>query len=71
MTLQNSKLISHLTFDHISIPGTKKRDRVTENAQAVEIELSQPEKERIEAVMPLNAAAGTRYPEAIMDTVNR
>jgi aryl-alcohol dehydrogenase-like predicted oxidoreductase len=55
----------------IPIPGTKKRDRVTENAQAVEIELSNEEKERIEAVMPLNAAAGARYPEALMNTVNR
>jgi aryl-alcohol dehydrogenase-like predicted oxidoreductase len=55
----------------IPIPGTKKRDRVTENAQAVEIELSNEEKERIEVVMPLNAAAGARYPEALMNTVNR
>jgi aryl-alcohol dehydrogenase-like predicted oxidoreductase len=54
----------------IPIPGTKKRDRVTENVRAVEIELSNEEKERIEAIMPLNAAAGTRYPEAMMNTVN-
>jgi aryl-alcohol dehydrogenase-like predicted oxidoreductase len=55
----------------IPIPGTKKSDRVTENAQAVDIELNNEEKERIEAVMSLNAAAGTRYPEAFMNTVNR
>jgi aryl-alcohol dehydrogenase-like predicted oxidoreductase len=55
----------------IPIPGTKKSDRVTENAQAVDIELSNEEKKLIEAVMPLNAAAGTRYPEAFMNTVNR
>jgi aryl-alcohol dehydrogenase-like predicted oxidoreductase len=55
----------------IPIPGTKKRDRVTENAQAVTIELSNEEKELIEAVMPLNAAAGTRYPEVLMNSVNR
>ncbi len=55
----------------IPIPGTKRRDRVTENAGAVEIELSIEDKERIEAVMPLDAAAGTRYPEALMNTVNR
>ncbi|MGF1481849.1 MAG: aldo/keto reductase [Cyanophyceae cyanobacterium] len=55
----------------IPIPGTKRRDRVTENAQAVEIELSREERERIESVMPLGAAAGTRYPEALMNTVNR
>ena len=55
----------------IPIPGTKKRDRVTENAQAVDIELSSEDKERIDKVMPLDAAAGTRYPEALMNTVNR
>lgn len=55
----------------IPIPGTKKRERVIENAGAVEIELSDEDKERIEAVMPLGAAAGTRYPEALMNTVNR
>ena len=55
----------------IPIPGTKRRDRVIENAGAVEIELSDEDKERIETVMPLGAAAGTRYPEALMNTVNR
>lgn len=55
----------------IPIPGTKKSDRVTENAGAVEIELSSEDLQRIEAVMPLGAAAGTRYPEALMNTVNR
>ena len=55
----------------IPIPGTKKRDRVTENAQAVEIELSSEDLQRIESVMPLDAAAGTRYPEALMNTLNR
>ncbi len=55
----------------IPIPGTKKRDRVIENAQAVEIELSSEDKERIESVMPLGAAAGTRYRSALMNTVNQ
>jgi aryl-alcohol dehydrogenase-like predicted oxidoreductase len=55
----------------IPIPGTKKRDRLRENAQAVEIELSSEDRERIEQVMPLGAAMGTRYPEAIMDTLNQ
>ncbi|MDJ0632411.1 MAG: hypothetical protein QNJ34_04385 [Xenococcaceae cyanobacterium MO_188.B29] len=45
-------------------------DRVTENAQAVEIELSSEDKECIELIMLLGAAAGTRYPEALMNTVN-
>ena len=55
----------------IPIPGTKKSKRVIENAQAVEIELSDEDLQRIEAVMPIDAAAGTRYPEALMNTVNR
>ena len=55
----------------IPIPGTKRSDRVTENAQAVEIELSSEDQERIESIMPLGAAAGTRYPEALMKTVNQ
>ena len=46
-------------------------DRVTENAQAVEIELTSEDKERIESIMPLGAAAGMRYPEALMNTVNQ
>ena len=42
-----------------------------ENAGAVEIELTRQELQLIESVMPLDAAAGTRYPEALMNTVNR
>ena len=55
----------------IPIPGTKNSDRVRENAQAVDIELNSEDKQRIESIMPLGAAAGTRYPEALMNTVNQ
>jgi len=55
----------------IPIPGTKRAKRVTENAKAVEIELSSQDLQRIEKVMPLDAAAGSRYPEALMKTLNR
>ena len=57
--------------DIVPIPGTKRRDRLEENLQAIEIELSADDVRRIEEVAPLGAAAGTRYPEAIMHTVNR
>ena len=50
--------------------GGQANDRVIENAQAVEIELSNADIERIESVMPLGAAAGTRYRSAWMKTVN-
>ncbi len=55
----------------IPIPGTKRAKRVSENAKAVEIELSSQDLQRIEKVMPLDAAAGSRYPEALMKTLNR
>ena len=54
----------------IPIPGTKRRERVKENLQAIEIELTNDDLGRIEKVAPLGAAAGTRYPEAVMHTLN-
>jgi aryl-alcohol dehydrogenase-like predicted oxidoreductase len=56
--------------DIVPIPGTKSRKRLEENCQAVEIDLSQDDLKRIENIAPLDAAAGTRYPEAMMGTVN-
>ncbi|MDJ0696053.1 aldo/keto reductase [Mastigocoleus sp. MO_188.B34] len=56
--------------DIIPIPGTKRRERVKENLQAIEIELTNDDLGRIEKVAPLGAAAGTRYPEAVMHTLN-
>ncbi len=57
--------------DVIPIPGTKQRKRLEENLGAVEVELSEDDLQRIEEIAPLGVAAGTRYPEAIMHTVNR
>lgn len=57
--------------DIVPIPGTKRRERLEENVRAVEIELNSDDLRRIEEVAPIGAAAGTRYPEAIMHTVNR
>lgn len=57
--------------DIVPIPGTKRRERLEENLRAVEVELSAEDLQRIEEIVPLGVAAGTRYPEAIMDTVNR
>ncbi|MEC4814617.1 MAG: aldo/keto reductase [Scytonema sp. PMC 1069.18] len=57
--------------DIVPIPGTKRRERLEENLQAIDIELSEDELRQIEEIAPIGAAAGTRYPEAIMDTVNR
>jgi len=57
--------------DVVPIPGTKRRERLEENVRAVEINLSHEDLQRIAEIAPLGAAAGTRYPEAIMHTVNR
>jgi aryl-alcohol dehydrogenase-like predicted oxidoreductase len=57
--------------DIIPIPGTKRQVRLNENVDAVNIELTTEELQQIEEIAPLGVAAGTRYPEAIMHTVNR
>lgn len=57
--------------DIVPIPGTKRREYLEQNADAVDITLSQDEIARIEEIFPINAASGTRYPEAMMATVNR
>ncbi len=57
--------------DIIPIPGTKRQSRLGENIDAIEIELTAEELQQIEEIAPIGIAAGTRYPEAIMGTVNR
>jgi aryl-alcohol dehydrogenase-like predicted oxidoreductase len=48
------------------IPGTKRRDRLEENCGAVEISLNADELASIDAIFPPDAAAGARYPEAML-----
>ena len=47
--------------DVVPIPGTRRAERVTENAAAVDVRLSKQELERIDALLPRNAAVGERY----------
>jgi len=56
--------------DLVPIPGTKRRTYLEENAAAVDIELTQDQLAELDAVFPLGAAAGTRYPEAMMKALN-
>jgi len=56
--------------DVVPIPGTKRRKYIEQNAEAVNIELTQNDLERIDEVFPKDAAAGLRYPEAMMKGVN-
>ncbi len=53
--------------DIVPIPGTRSAARVEENVGAAAVELSRPDVERIEAIVP-GGAFGERYPEAMMPT---
>lgn len=55
----------------VTIPGTRSSKRLDENAGAADIELSPEEIARIEAAFPKDIAAGLRYPEAAMGSLNR
>jgi aryl-alcohol dehydrogenase-like predicted oxidoreductase len=55
--------------DIVPIPGTKRVKYLEQNAAAVNIELTRDEIARLDAVIPVGAASGTRYPD--MSTVNR
>jgi aryl-alcohol dehydrogenase-like predicted oxidoreductase len=52
--------------DVIPIPGTKSLERLKENLGALDIVLSPQELDAIAQVIPVGAAAGTRYPEGGM-----
>ena len=57
--------------DIIPIPGTKRRKYLEENIGALQVKLTADDLRRIEEVAPKGAAAGLRYPEAMMTLVNR
>ncbi len=56
--------------DIVPIPGTKRRTYLEENLGALAVRLTPEELEQINETAPQGAAAGTRYPEAMMHTVN-
>jgi aryl-alcohol dehydrogenase-like predicted oxidoreductase len=56
--------------DVVPIPGTKQRRYLEENIRALEVELSREDLEQIEEVAPKGVAAGERYHEAGMRTIN-
>jgi aryl-alcohol dehydrogenase-like predicted oxidoreductase len=55
----------------VPIPGTKRRTYLEENLGALGVQLSSQDLARIDEVAPFGAAAGLRYPEAMMQSVNR
>jgi aryl-alcohol dehydrogenase-like predicted oxidoreductase len=57
--------------DIVPIPGTKRVKYLEENVGAVDVQLTSDDLARIDAIAPRGVAAGTRYPEAGMRSVNR
>jgi aryl-alcohol dehydrogenase-like predicted oxidoreductase len=57
--------------DIVPIPGTKRVKYLEENVGALDVHLTPEDLARIDAIAPRGVAAGTRYPEAGMRSVNR
>ena len=57
--------------DVVPIPGTKRCRYLEENAAACDVALSPSDRKRLDEVAPRGAAAGERYPAAMMASVNR
>jgi aryl-alcohol dehydrogenase-like predicted oxidoreductase len=57
--------------DIVPIPGSKRRDRLEENAAAADIQLTREDLHEINTLLPPGMAAGTRYPEPGMRAINR
>lgn len=55
--------------DVVPIFGTKRRSYLQENLQALQIQLSAEDLRSIDAVSPLGAVSGLRYPEAAMGLI--
>jgi aryl-alcohol dehydrogenase-like predicted oxidoreductase len=55
----------------VPIPGTKRRKYLEENLGALALQLTQEEIAKLDSILPKGAAAGLRYPEAMMRSVNR
>jgi aryl-alcohol dehydrogenase-like predicted oxidoreductase len=55
----------------VPIPGSKRLSHLEENAAARDVELSAREVAEIEAIAPIGAGVGDRYPERILKTVDQ
>jgi aryl-alcohol dehydrogenase-like predicted oxidoreductase len=63
--------VLHQGEDIVPIPGTKRRKYLEENAGATNVVLTGEDLRRIEEALPRGSAAGERYSELQMRTVNR
>ena len=57
--------------DIVPIPGTKRRERLEENAAAADVTLTDEDLRRIEEAIPRGSVAGDRYAEQQMRAINR
>jgi aryl-alcohol dehydrogenase-like predicted oxidoreductase len=57
--------------DIVPIPGTKRVRYLEENVGALDVRLTEADLANLEAAFPKNSAAGTRYAEAAMASLNR
>jgi len=57
--------------DIVPIPGTKQRRYLEENLGALKVRLSEADLEEIASAFPPGGAAGERYPEAMMQAIDR
>ena len=57
--------------DIVPIPGTKRRPYLEENVGALDLRLTPEELTEIDTLLPPGAAAGPRYTEQGMRTINR
>ena len=55
----------------VPIPGTKRRTRHEENVAATRISLTDQEIDKLDTLLPPDAIAGARYPDSLMELVNR
>jgi len=63
--------VLHQGKDVVPLFGTTRRENLDANLGALAVELSAEELRRLDEVVPKGAAAGTRYPEPGMQSVNR
>ncbi|MDB5964309.1 MAG: aldo/keto reductase [Polaromonas sp.] len=56
--------------DVIPIPGTKRRSYLDENIAALDVQLTPDDLELLDRSFPADAAAGLRYPESFIGSVN-
>jgi aryl-alcohol dehydrogenase-like predicted oxidoreductase len=57
--------------DIVPIPGTKRRKYLEENVGAVDVKITPQELPQINELAQPGVAAGTRYPETGMQSVDR